>query len=302
VRVLATETALGTKKLPVSQLFRAPELIEKTGISHVYEAEESTVSLASRACEQIDGLIARSVRLCIMVTQTPDDYLPANSIILADRIGLNKTCLAFDLNQGCSGFVQALCYAEKLLDSYGEILIVTADRYRSKLAKGDRSTNAVFSDGASATLCAKDEHLGLIYEDHYTDGSKRCLLFQSASNEENDGCLHMAGAEVWMFTRLNVVPQIKKAIEFCAKNKLEIGNIYIHQASKVVVEGIKSLLPVDPEKVVENYHRFGNTVSSTIPFLIKDYPLLMPSDRAVNILAGFGVGLTSSVVVYGRKN
>jgi 3-oxoacyl-[acyl-carrier-protein] synthase III len=104
-----------------------------------------------------------------------------------------------------------------------------------------------------------------------------------------------------MFTRIKVVPQIIKAIEHCKQNNLHINGIYIHQASRVVVDGIKSLLP-ESDKVFENYSTYGNTVSSSIPFLLQDFPLNLDGKNSVNILAGFGVGLTSSVIIYGRKN
>jgi 3-oxoacyl-[acyl-carrier-protein] synthase-3 len=301
--LLKTETALGDSKISVMNLFNNEELIKKTGIDHVYESSTSTVSLASLACNNIERYIDKNlVKLCILVTQTPDDYLPANSITLANKIGLPSNCLTMDISQGCSGFVQALCLVDKLSSFYNNILLVTADRYRSKLNKIDRSTNAVFSDGASATICQYDANYGIIYETHLTDGSKRNLLFQSVTTDENGGYLHMSGAEVWMFTRIKVVPQILEAIDYCKNNNLNIKGIYIHQASRVVVDGIKSLLKGSENKVYENYSLYGNTVSSSIPFLLKDYPLDCEDGRSVNIFAGFGVGLTSSVIIYGKKN
>lgn len=300
--LLKTDIALGSKKILVKDLFDNDDLIKRTGIEYVYQSEENTVHLALEACRKIEKQVDKnSIELCILVTQTPDDYLPANSITLANQFGLPSNCLALDISQGCSGFVQALCLVDKLSASYKKILLVTADRYRSKLNAIDRSTNAVFSDGASATICEYDSEFGIIYENHYTDGSKRNLLFQSAKAEENSGHLHMSGAEVWMFTRIKVVPQIIEAINHCKKNNLNINGIYIHQASRVVVDGIKSLLP-EPEKVFENYSTYGNTVSSSIPFLLKDFPLNLEGENSVNIFAGFGVGLTSSVIIYGRKN
>lgn len=297
-----TETALGSNKIRVLDLFDNKDLVAKTGIEYVYQATVNTVSLALEACQKLEKHIdKRQIRLCIMVTQTPDDYLPANSITLANKFGLPVDCLAIDISQGCSGFVQALCLIDKLIKSYDNILLVTADRYRSKLNVADRSTNAVFSDGATATLCKRQDGFGIIYESHFTDGSKRNLLFQTVDKSENNGCLHMSGAEVWMFTRIKVVPQIIEAINYCKQHNLNIGGIYIHQASRVVVDGIKSLLPIEKEKVYENYDKFGNTVSSTIPFLIKDYPL-NTKENTVDILAGFGVGLTSSVIIYGKKH
>ncbi len=302
MRLLKTETALGANKIAVKTLFDNDDLIKKTGIEYIYQSDGSTVALALEACKKVESQVDKSlIELCILVTQTPDDYLPANSITLASQFGLSQNSFAMDISQGCSGFVQALCLIDKLSASYKKILLVTADRYRSKLNVIDRSTNAVFSDGASATICEYDPEFGIVYEDHYTDGSKRSLLYQSVKNEENNGYLYMAGAEVWMFTRIKVVPQIIKAIDHCKKNNLHINGIYIHQASRVVVDGIKSLLP-EADKVFENYSTYGNTVSSSIPFLLQDFPLNLEGKNSVNIFAGFGVGLTSSVIIYGRKN
>lgn len=303
MRLSKTETSLGDKKILVRDLFDNDDLIKKTGIEYVYQSNKSTVDLALAACKNIEKYIDKNlINLCILVTQTPDDYLPANSITLANRFGLSPSCLSLDISQGCSGFVQALCLIDKLTTSYKSILLVTADRYRSKLNIADRSTNAVFSDGASATICQYDPDFGIIYEDHYTDGSKRNLLFQTTNDKENNGYLYMSGAEVWMFTRIKVVPQIIEAINFCKTNNLNIGGIYIHQASRIVVDGIKNLLPGSADKIYENYSKYGNTVSSSIPFLLRDYPLNFNDDKSVNIFAGFGVGLTSSVIIYGRKN
>lgn len=301
MKLVQIKTALGDHKISVNDLFGdIKELVDKTGIENVYKADSSTIDLALKACNKIDIKDYKNrIKLCILVTQTPDDYLPANSIVLSEKLGLPKSSLAFDLNQGCSGYVQALCYVEKLLPYYGDILLVTADRYRDKLDNKDRSTNAVFSDGSSATLCAHDSDYGILYEDHMTDGSKRKLLFQSAQKTENNGCLHMSGAEVWMFTKIKVLPQIIKAIKYCKQKKYEISGIYMHQASKVVVEGIKNMLPIDNKIIHENYFKTGNTVSSTIPFLINDFPII--NNNTVSIFAGFGVGLTSSVIIYGKR-
>ena len=302
MRLIKTETALGDNRIAVKSLFDNDDLIKKTGIEYVYKTDAGTVDLALKACHKLEQSIDKnSIELCMMVTQSPDDYLPANSITLANKFGLPANCLTLDMNQGCSGFVQAFCLIDKLTASYKNVLLVTADRYRSKLNVVDRSTNAVFSDGATATLCQFDPEFGIIYENHFTDGSKRSLLYQSANKEENEGYLHMSGAEVWMFTRIKVVPQILEAVNYCKDNSLNIKGIYIHQASRVVVDGIKGLLKEEADKIYENYSHYGNTVSSSIPFLLKDFPLNYDDENSVNIFAGFGVGLTSSVVIYGRK-
>ena len=298
--IVQIETAIGENEIDLLEKYKLPTLIEKTGIKKVFQTSETTTKIAAKAIDKLTMLEKSNIDAMFLVTQSPDDYLPANSITLSNITNLPKTALTMDFNQGCSGFVQAFSICEKLLNYYSNILLVTADRYRSKCKPSDRSTNAVFSDGASASILTAEGKNKIIYEDHFTDGSYRDFLFQSVG-EENDGFIHMAGADIWLFTKREVVPQISKAIKFSIDQRLKIKGIYIHQASKVVVDGIKGLLDIDKNLLFENYSSYGNTVSSTIPFLLKDFQIKLEPGEVI-ILAGFGVGLTSSVVVYGNSS
>lgn len=299
MKLLDLQCQIGDEKISIDALYPSTNIIDKTGIPYVYKSTSSTTDLAVAASEKLDPKMLSDVRLLILVTQSPDDFLPANAISVANKLNLNKETICFDLNQGCSGFVQALCLLDSLICKYNKILLITADKYRSKLAESDRSTRSVFSDGASASVWSNDPFKKIIYENTETNGGARSLLYQSTTRSENDGNLHMSGAEVWMFTKLNVVPQIIKAIEYCQQKSISIDNVYIHQASKLVVEGIKKELLKYSLNIHSNYEKYGNTVSSSIPFLISDNTYQFTNSTGVSILAGFGVGLTSSVIVYG---
>jgi 3-oxoacyl-[acyl-carrier-protein] synthase III len=298
MRIEKTSFALGENKIFLKDKFEQIErLTAKTGIPAVYETNGNAVDLALNACEKVlQGYDRTEIELLILVTQSPVDLLPANSITLSAKLGLNGGVFTFDFNQGCSGFVQSFVVMEKLISKYKKALLVTSDCYRQKLAPDDRSTNAVFSDGACAMILENDDdNCAILYDNTITEGKFRDLLYQSCGNE-NNGKLHMSGAEIWLFTRKVVVPQIQKAIEFCEQKDIPIGGIYIHQASKVVVEGIKGALGKYAPKVFENYMHYGNTVSSTIPILINENPVHELEGSA--IFAGFGVGLTSTVLVF----
>ena len=181
-----------------------------------------------------------------------------------------------------------------LIEKFKTGLIVTVDRYRSKLNPDDRSTNSVFSDGAAAIILKENKKFKIHYDSTLTDGSKRNWLYQSTGSE-NDGFLHMSGSEIWLFTRKGCSSNWR-CYTFCLNN-LNIEAIYIHQASKVVVEGIKDALGDYGGLILENYMHYGNTVSSTIPILINDFPIV--AKDGVVIMSGFGVGLTSTTIVYG---
>lgn len=298
MKISGIAKALGENKILLKDRYEEIErLTKKSGINAVYETEGNSVDLAYKACEKaLESYHREDIECLILVTQSPVDFLPANAIKLSAKLGLSKSVFTFDFNQGCSGFVQSFIVANKLIDKYKKILLVTSDCYRQKLAFNDRSTNAVFSDGACAMILEDDaDKHSILYDSTITDGNLRNLLYQSCGSE-NEGKLHMSGAEIWLFTRKIVVPQIQEAIKFCEDNSIPIGGIYIHQASKLVVEGIKNRMGDYISKVFENYMIYANTVSSTIPILLIDKPFDKLNGAA--IFAGFGVGLTSTVVVY----
>ena len=289
---------MGENKIFVKDRYQdIDRLINKTGISAVFETEGNSIDLAYKACDKVlKSYDKEDIECLILITQSPVDFLPANSIKLAAKLGLSKSIFTFDFNQGCSGFVQSFIVANQLINKFKKILLVTSDCYRQKLDVDDRSTNAVFSDGASAMILEDDsDKHSILYDTTITDGNLRNLLYQSCGGE-NNGKLHMSGAEIWLFTRKVVVPQIQEAIKYCEEKSIPIGGIYIHQASKLVVDGIKKTMGEHAPKVFENYMNYANTVSSTIPILLIDKPFEKLNGAA--IFAGFGVWLTSTVVVY----
>ena len=67
---------------------------------------------------------------------------------------------------------------------------------------------------------------------------------------------------------------IKQVFALLHKNGLEakqIEQFFLHQASGLALDSIKKKLKVGADKVFFNLENIGNTVSSSIPILIKDY-------------------------------
>lgn len=58
-----------------------------------------------------------SIDAMLFVSQSFDYPLPATSCILSARLGLPKTCAAFDVGLGCSGYVYGLWIASGLIAS-----------------------------------------------------------------------------------------------------------------------------------------------------------------------------------------
>ena len=272
-------------------------VLQKTGMPRLYRSDRSVEILATAAAEKLLSLhheYRSEVGCLIVVSQSSDYHLPSIACSVHQNLGLSPSAMSFDINQGCSGFVQALCVAVSLLESHPCILIVTADKYREKLRAGDRSTESVFSDAAAATLIRRGGLLSITYQSHLTDGSGRRFLVQRIGDS-----LSMSGADVFVWTRSKVLRQIQSAIASESSIARRPQSIYLHQASQLVIDSIRAQLPTDIVVPID-VSRYGNTVSSSIPILLSNELAGFKQNRC-SLLAGFGVGLSSSVVSISRS-
>ena len=290
--ILGVASSLGETQIDVHRdLPEYRPVLEKTGIPFLYASDKCSLDLAYESASLLlsRGLVNPSdIGGLIVVTQSPDEHLPSLSCRLQSRLSLRSHILAFDINQGCSGFVQALLLAECLLPTIQHCLIVTVDRYRSKLSTSDRSTQSVFSDASAAVLMSTAPRLRISHFRQHTDGSGADKLQQPLGQN-----LHMSGADVFLWTKRVVGPMIQEL----AKTMGEAGTpptiAFLHQASKIVLDGLTPKLPSDVS-APRTLHKVGNTVSCSIPLLIEER--VEEFRNRASILCGFGVGLSATAL------
>lgn len=247
----------------------------KTGISTVYETAGDAYSLAFRAALNVTN----EVDVLIYVTQSPTWLLGSHACRLQHDLGMKTSVLAFDMGQGCSGFVQALTVMASLLSEGQRGMIVTADNYPAKDLTPD--TACLFSAGAAATIIDTNNPTHrIVAQEHYTDGSGANHLVQRIGQP-----LYMSGRDVYLFTKNIVAPMIERA------GKADI--VLAHQASKPVLDVMRN--ECDAGTLFPTDLSHGNTVSSTIPILMKDKSYPDKGNRT--LLAGFGVGLSASTIL-----
>jgi 3-oxoacyl-[acyl-carrier-protein] synthase-3 len=291
---------LGETRLEVRHLGASYEaVVVKTGIEFVYESSQTALELASEAANQViarNSDRVRYLKYLIFVSQSPSSILPGPASFMQHRCKLPEEVFALDVNLGCSGFVQALSMTARLLQGSDttDALIVCADTYRRKLRADDRSTNAIFSDGATATwICGGGESL-LLAEKHATYGTGALLLHQPIHDDGAVGSLHMSGPDVLVFTQRKVPQQILSVLKAASLEVDDVSMMYLHQASKLVLDSIAAKL--GPSVVIPtNLQQVGNLVSSSIPALLVDN--WFSAQKGAYVLSGFGVGLSASTVV-----
>ena len=86
--------------------------IEITGVERKHwvkhDGSVCTSDLCVRSAEKLIDTLGwdkKEIEVLIFVCQTPDYKMPATACIIQDRLGLSTSCMAFDVNLGCSGFV-----------------------------------------------------------------------------------------------------------------------------------------------------------------------------------------------------
>jgi len=292
------------------------KILRKTGIlERRIAAEDETASdLGVRAAQKLlerECIDPSSVEFLIFCSQSPDYFLPTTACIIQERLGLAKTIGAFDINQGCSGFVYGLSVANGLIESGAvkNVLLITADTYSKFINHRDRSVRSLFGDAAAATFIAASDQNSQIGNFVFgTDGSGSENLIVPAGglrlssapvatvadqfgNHRSPFNLYMNGSEVLSFSLQQVPHIVRRVLKLAALNENNVDYYLFHQANKFMLDALIKKLNLPNEKVPRYGELTGNTVSSTIPLLLEDMILNSRIKPGVKLLlCGFGVG------------
>lgn len=300
----------------------ADKIFEKTGIRErrIAAPDETAGDLAFAAAEKLfaRGDAAREdIDFLILCTQAPDYVLPTTACLLQHRLGLSTQTGALDVNLGCSGFVYCLSLAAAMINAgmARNVLLLTADTYSKYINERDKSVRTLFGDGAAATLIqdAPAESGARVGPFIFgTDGSgardlivgtggfraPRCAE-TALEKEDRSGNirsadnLYMDGARVMSFT-LKEVPRALERLLAASENEIDdVDHVVLHQANAFMLDALQRKMALPESKVPRHFEAIGNTVSSTIPFVLEKMlhsGQMAPGTRIM--LIGFGVGLS----------
>jgi 3-oxoacyl-[acyl-carrier-protein] synthase-3 len=302
----------------------AKAIVDKTGIFQRRVAAPKTC--ASDLCfaagdSLINGMqLDRSeIDMLIFVSQTPDFRMPATAILLQERLGLPKSCAAFDINLGCSGFVYGLNLAFSLVKQPGirKILLLNGETRTKVYSFKDRQTGFLFGDAGTACLVEKGEEFGTSRFILDSDGAKSDYIkinsggYRNPSSPDSllektfdDGSIRtdeqgfMDGAGVFEFVITQVPKQIKEILRISEKTTEEIDHFVFHQANQFMNDHLVKKLKLQPEKVPFCLDRYGNTSSVSIPLtIVSELSDKLSGSTKQLLLSGFGVGLSMGSAV-----
>ena len=286
-------------------------IASKTGIHqrHIVADDECSSDLGYAAAKKLmeeNDIDPASIDFLLFCTQTPDYALPTSACLLQNRLGLGTHCGALDFNLGCSGYVYGLSLADGLIRSGAvkRVLFITAETYTKLIATDDRSLRTIFGDAGTATLIEANDEPSLWGFKFGTDGTGADTLIAHCGGFRKDETvipprkrkrwksdLYMDGPALINFT-VGAIPDLVDQILTSAQMSKEQVDYYLfHQATFKMLEQLRQRLDVPAERMPIQIEEIGNTVSCTLPILIKQ--LRDSGDlnrRNKHVMVGFGVG------------
>lgn len=317
--IKAVSYYLPTKKITNEDLVKEfPEwsvekIASKVGVDQrgIADENETSVDLATKAAEELFkeyDIDRDSIDFILFCTQSPDYFLPTSACIIQERLGLSTSIGALDFNLGCSGFVYGLSLAKGLIlgGIAKNILLLTGETYSKFIHPKDKGNRTIFGDAGSATLVSDNGFAEIGVFSLGTDGKgannlivrtggmknrqmSNDLSFDENGNPNSSDFLYMNGTEIFNFTIESVPSLVNDTLK---KNNLSTTEIHLfafHQANKYMLNFLRKKMKIDEDRFYYYMSEVGNTVSSTIPIVIKE---AMNEKRLLGnvLIAGFGVG------------
>ena len=273
--------------------FRNKKIIKTTGIKQRYIASlsENVIQMGYNSAKKIIRGKKIKFDFLLFVTQTSPYKFPSAACVLQNKLGLSKNIFSIDINMGCSGYIYALSVSKALFSSNKDFkngLIICSENYTKYIKNNNKSCLPIFSDASTATHVKKSNNEVSKFS-YGTDGSGyKDLILENGKNN-----MFMNGSKVALFTLYTIPKFINIFLKKIKINLSKIDMFVFHQASRLVLENLRKKLNIDNKKFPKNLNKYGNTVSSTIPLLLRD---LNKSKKINNndkiLLVGFGVGLS----------
>ncbi|MDD3286400.1 MAG: ketoacyl-ACP synthase III [Bacteroidales bacterium] len=243
------------------------------------------------------------IELIICCTVTPDMLFPATANIIADKCGI-KNSFGFDLNAGCSGFLNGLTTASMYIQSgfVKKAIVVGAEKMSTIVDYKDRATCPIFGDGAGAVLLeATEDETGIMDCALFADGVGRAHLHQKAGGsikppthqtiDNREHYIYQEGQPVFKWAVVKMAEATEAIMKRNNLTKDDISFLLPHQANLRIISATGERLGLDTNKVLINIEKYGNTTSATIPILMwENQSKFKKGDNL--ILTAFGAGFT----------
>lgn len=281
---------------------------------HVVGEELTAVDLCTEAARRLLdqlGWAPESITGLIMVTQSPDHFLPSSACVVHAKLGLPVECAAFDMGLGCSGYPYGLYIAATMLKAGGQqrILMLHGETPSRFVHPDDHATTLLFGDAGSATALeavpaspdGEAASFGLFTDGSGADG---LIIRGGAFRDRNpadprDLCVSMDGAGIFNFTIKRVPPLVNDTLAFAGLTVPDVDAYVFHQSNRFIMKHLMKKCGLSEDRVPFTIEDTGNCGGPSVAVTLTRCLAERGRDRPLRLmLLGYGVGLSwSSAVV-----
>lgn len=254
----------------------------------------------------------------IVVTLSPDYWLPQISSILHGELRLSHDVFCMDIPSACAGFIVGLIESFMLLDHMKDkkVILCTGEIFNRKTDDEEEKFEAPSFGGDIANIT--------IIQNNGKDNKVVCNIFNDGENRNalriHDGCfkspmtlekikmqraaiphmmVDMDGSMVFNFVQKEVPPAIREIVEDAGCTMEQIDYFLFHQPNKFMLQKLAEQLEVPYSKMpMKLTEELGNSDAGTIPAVATTF-VAEDLKRKNNLccLSGFGGGLTWASIV-----
>ncbi len=320
IKIAAVATAVSTKWIPVEEFISEPDeknvakFKKNTGVEGRYDAGEHQTTADFCYAAAVKAMEHKNVKredvgLLMLVTQSSDYKIPATACVLHKRLGLSDDCMAFDVNQGCSGFAYGMNIACGIMESSNitTALLLVGDTsgksHRRNIADGlsdpDDNEAKLFGDAGAAILLVKDESAPDLDMAMRTDGNGFKAIIQpygGARHFYGPRVSTMDGVEVFNFAIDKPPVLIKELMEDIGTTPEAYDCLILHQANKFIMKQVARRSGFTSKQNLLSIDKFGNTSSASIVTALTKYYGEETEGSVKAMMCGFGIGLSWGAV------
>lgn len=250
----------------------------------------------------------------VVITFTPDYFVPNVSNLIHDRCGLPQDVYALDVLSGCSGYadgmIEALMLLEQLEDKSKKVLLYTSDIINRKVLENEPKYKQppYGGDGASITIlenCKEETKIDTIRK---TDGTQKDIiaitqggffdLFHENKLERN-GILGDPNASFRYFQEKMPI-LVEQALQYSGFGIEDIDYYAFVQANSLMPKKFADKLKIPHEKFPMNVvGKYGDSSATLNAFILHDILKENKSHKKQYrvMIGGYGAGVKMSIVI-----
>lgn len=276
---------------------------------HVSDGSITSTDLCRQACGELMAAIGwtpETVDALVLVTQSPDYFLPSSSCLVHRDLNFPTTTATFDVGLGCSGYPYGIWLGAMMLNSGLDRVVVLHGETPSLFCHPeDHATSLLFGDAGSATALERGGEEDVAHFSLHTDGKGYADLIipgrgfrDSSPSNERDRHLYMNGPNIFTFSIKRVPAIIEEVLERTGLTTNDIDYFVLHQSNRFIMMHLARKCQLDPARMPVILEDFGNAGGPSVPLAItKGIPAERESGARL-LSIGYGVGLSWSASLF----